>query len=71
MIACLQNAAAEQVVQDSSNPAQLEGEASSVSLGLSDVTKTETTDSGSDTTPGEYNSSITAQLLTARGLGFH
>jgi hypothetical protein len=48
-----QGAAAEEQGHDSGNPAQLEGEASSVSLGISDVTKTETTGSGSDTTPGE------------------
>jgi hypothetical protein len=37
-----------------------------VSLGLSDVTKTETTGSGSDTTPGKrLHSAITAQLMTS------
>lgn len=52
LIRDLEGAAAEQAGQDSISPAQLEGEASSVSLGLSDVTKTETTGSGSDATPG-------------------
>ncbi|WIA18914.1 hypothetical protein OEZ85_003586 [Tetradesmus obliquus] len=70
LIRDLENAAAEQVVQDSSNPAQLEGEASSVSLGLSDVTKTETTDSGSDTTPGTQHGQ-SSRLVGSSGAKRH